>query len=109
MRILLWELAEGWQTYAKIITQRDIDDADQFKPLAEKLRQAGLLRAGLHPLAQMTLIEFVVPSYLACIPLYRLMLPDEDFSSAEALASAREYVIELIVQGLVIDPPPAKV
>ena len=42
MRMLLWEQAEGWQTYAKIISLFDVEDAQQLlDPLI-----AGLLHHG---------------------------------------------------------------
>ncbi len=108
MRILVWEMAEGWQTFARIVTQRDKDDITQFEPLAEKLQKAGLLRRGFNPIAQITLLEFIIPCYMSSIPLMQMLVPAEDFSSAEALAGAREYIVDFIVQGIVIDPSDTK-
>src|SRR2546428_9758346 len=50
MRILLWEQAEGWQTYAKIVPQwLNTEDADQLVTLFHEVRSAGLLRSGFVP------------------------------------------------------------
>lgn len=43
----------------------------------------------------------IVPSN----PLFQLLLPDQDFSSAVGLASARQYIVGLIVTGSMVDPP----
>src|SRR5438067_6748365 len=40
-RMMLWELAEGWQTYAKIASQFTTEDIEQFEMLFSKVRRAG--------------------------------------------------------------------
>jgi TetR/AcrR family transcriptional regulator len=104
-RIYMWEMAEGWQTMAKIFTQRDFDDVDQFTPVLAKLREAGLMRPGLHPLLQISTALFTCALYLSLPPLYKVFLPGTDFSSPAELALAREFVIEFIINGLFIAPP----
>ena len=103
MRILLWEMAEGWQTYSKILTQRDMEDLSQFRPVLEKVKSAGILRSDFDPVAQILLVEFIYPSYLALLPLYRLLVPGQD--APEALAQAREFIINFVVQGIFADGP----
>jgi TetR/AcrR family transcriptional regulator len=102
-RILLWEMAEGWQTMAKIFSQRDMDEIDQFRPFLDRVRRAGLLRSDFDPMAQIMMIEFLYPCYLAIIPLYRILLPDEELSSAIALERARDFIVEFIIHGMVAD------
>ena len=103
-RILLWEMAEGWQTMAKIFSQRDVDDIKQFKPFLDQVRSAGLLRSDFDPVAQIMMIEFLYPCYLAILPLYRIFLPGEELSSATALERARDYIVEFVIHGMVADP-----
>jgi TetR/AcrR family transcriptional regulator len=103
-RILLWEMAEGWQTMAKIFSQRDMDDVAQFKPFFDQVQSAGLLRSDFDPMAQIMMIEFLYPCYLAILPLYRMFLPDEALSSAAALERARDFIVEFIIHGMVADP-----
>jgi TetR/AcrR family transcriptional regulator len=103
-RIYMWEMAEGWQTMAKIFTQRDFDDVDQFGPILAKLQEAGLLRSGLHPLLQLSTALFTCALYLSLPPLYKVFLPGIDFSSPAELARARQFVVEFIVDGLFITP-----
>jgi TetR/AcrR family transcriptional regulator len=103
-RILVWEMAEGWQTMAKIFSQRDMDEINQFRPFLDRVRSAGLLRSDFDPMAQIMMIEFLYPCYLAILPLYRMFLPDEELSSAVALERARDFIVEFIVHGMVADP-----
>jgi TetR/AcrR family transcriptional regulator len=108
MRIYNWEMAEGWQTFSKILTQRDFDDVDEFAPVLAKLQDAGLLRSGLDPLLQFSAAIFTVALYLAIPPLYKTLMPSVDFSSTAELAHAREFVVDFVVHGLLITPPKAK-
>jgi TetR/AcrR family transcriptional regulator len=108
VRMLLWEQAEGWQTYAKIISQFNTEDADQFETLFRKAYNAGLLRSNYVPLIQLTMVLQICLSHLTYIPLYRMILPGEDLSSAAALTRAREYIVEFVVHGMMTDLPETK-
>jgi TetR/AcrR family transcriptional regulator len=108
MRMLLWEQAEGWQTYSKIISQFNTEDADQFETLFRKAYNAGLLRSNYVPLIQLTMVLQICLSHLTYIPLYRMILPGEDLSSAAALTRAREYIVEFVVHGMMTDLPETK-
>ena len=103
-RIVVWEQAEGWQTYAKFISQSDIEDVDKFRILFHKARRAGLLRSDVDPIIQLTIAEQMCWSYLTSIPLYQMLLTSEDLSSAEALVRAREYIVDFVVHGMMVDP-----
>ena len=104
MRMLTWEMAEGWQTYAKITLLLKIDDINQFATLVHPMQSAGLLRSGLNPILQLTMIMQICQSYLTSLPLYQMMLPGEDISSANALSHAREYIIDFVINGIMVDP-----
>jgi AcrR family transcriptional regulator len=104
MRIIVWEQAEGWQTYAKFLSRSDIEDADQFRALLHKACRAGLLRSDVDPIIQLTIAEQMCWSYLTSIPLYQQLLADEDLSSAAALARAREYIVDFVAHGMMADP-----
>lgn len=101
-RIILWEQAEGWQTYTKVISQFDTGDVDQLRMLFDKARRAGLLRSDFDPFVQIVMAEAFCWSYLASIPLYQ-MFTDEDLSSGPALARARAFLVEFIVHGMMVD------
>lgn len=109
MRMLVWEQAENWQTYAKIISRFNTDDAEPFRAFFRKARQAGLLRFDFDPLIQLTLVLQICISYLTYIPLLQMVQgvvgPDENLSSAAALARAREYIVAFVVHGMMVDFP----
>ena len=109
MRTMLWEQAEGWQTYAKIISQFNTENTDQFEALFRKAHSAGLLRTDFAPLIQLTMILQICLSYLTFIPLYEMVLQSgEDLFSAVALKRAREYIVAFVVHGMMIDLPETK-
>jgi AcrR family transcriptional regulator len=107
-RIILWEQAEAWQTYTKIMAQFDTADVDQFKTLFARACSAGLLRSDVDPLIQLMMAQQTCWSYLSAIPLYQTLLPDEDLSSAAALARARQFIVAFVVGGLMGDPETTK-
>lgn len=107
-RIYMWEMAEGWQTFAKILSQRDFDDVDQFQPVLAKLQSAGLLRSSFTPLLQLSSALFFSVLYLATVPLYKVLIPDLDPSSPAQVAQARQFVVDFTVNGLLILPHEAK-
>jgi len=108
-RMLLWEQAEGWQTYSRILSQFNTDDTEQFEAIFRKAWSAGLLRSNFVPLIQLTMILQICLSYLTFIPLYQMFItPGEDFFAAAALARAREYIVAFVVHGMMIDLPETK-
>jgi TetR/AcrR family transcriptional regulator len=104
LRMLTWEMAEGWRTYEQIVSQLQSEDAEQFKALFQQAEHAGLLRSGFTPLIQLAMSTQICQSYLAYLPLYEVMLPDEDVSSLRALSRAREHLVAFIVAGMIVDP-----
>ena len=108
LRIYMWEMAEGWQTFSKIVSQRDFDDVDDFRPVLDKLQSAGLLRSKLPPLLQFSPALFMSALYLSLLPLYKVLIPELEPYSAKELAKAREFVTEFTVNGLLITSAEAK-
>jgi TetR/AcrR family transcriptional regulator len=105
LRIMLWEMAENWQTYTKIASQFPTDDIDLFEGMFHKAHSAGLLRSDFVPVIQLTTLMQICLSYLAFLPLYQVLLPGKELSSAAALAGARKYIVDLVVAGTVKDVP----
>jgi len=105
LRILTWEMAEGWQTYARIASQFPPDESDQFEALFKDAWRARLLRSDFSARIQLTLIFQVCQSYLAFLPLYQVMLPGKEVSPERTLSRAREYIIGFIVAGMMFDLP----
>ncbi len=104
LRILNWEMAEGWQTLGKIFSQRDLQDAENFRPVLEKMQREGLLRPGLDPLRQVAVAVYTGQYYLGSLPLYQIMSPGKDLTSADELARTREFLVDFVVRGLIMDP-----
>jgi TetR/AcrR family transcriptional regulator len=106
VRMLLWEQAEGWQTYLKIFSQFNTDDNVQLETLFRQAHNAGLLRSDFAPLIQLSMLLQICLSYITFIPLYELVLQsNENLSSAAALKRAKEYIVNFVVHGMMIDLP----
>ncbi len=108
VRMLLWEQAENWQTYSQIISQLTQEDGDQFGELFRKARSSGLLRSDFVPLIQLSMILQICLSYLTFIPVYQMVLPEQDVSSVESRARARKYIVDFVVAGMMADPTEMK-
>jgi TetR/AcrR family transcriptional regulator len=103
LRIFQWEQAEGWQTYMKIASQLNTEDMSVAERLIAPARRAGLLRSNVDPVILFIMAAQLCMTYLSSIPLYQGVLPDRDFSSSAALASAREQIVEFVVHGIMAD------
>src|SRR6266581_17001 len=108
IRMIIWEHAEGWQTYAKIASQLEAEDMEQLEALFSKAQRAGLLRSDLDVVVVFLLAAQICWSFPTALPFYQLVLPGRDFSSAAARARAREQIIEFIVAGMMADLPETK-
>lgn len=104
MRILLWEHAEGWQTYTRIASLFEIEGFEQLEALFSGTQKAGLLRSDRDPFVLFLLAEQICWSFPTSLPFYQMILPNKDFLSAEALARERGQIIEFIVSGILVDP-----
>jgi TetR/AcrR family transcriptional regulator len=107
-RILLWEMANGWQTYAKIAAQIDTSEMERLRPLLSAIKDAKLLHSDVDPMMQFVTVESLLMIFQACIPLFQLFLPTESLPSPEALVRAREFIIDFIARGLLADLPESK-
>lgn len=109
VRTMLWEQAEGWQTYSKLVSQVSTEDVDRFEAIFHRAYEAGLLRTDYNATIQLTMILQICLSYLTFTPLYQMfILPGEDFSSPAALARARDYIVSFVVHGIMPDFPETK-
>src|SRR5260370_12762786 len=78
LRMLTWEMAEGWQTYAQIAPQLHFEDIGQFETLLHTAQNTRLLRPDFSHLIQMTLILQLCQAYLASLPLRPKVLPSHE-------------------------------
>jgi TetR/AcrR family transcriptional regulator len=103
MRMIIWEHAEGWQTYAKIASLFEVEGLDQSEALFARARRAGFFRSDFDPVVLFLLAEQICWSYPTSLPFYQIVFPHRDFSSASSRARAREQIIEFIVSGILVD------
>jgi TetR/AcrR family transcriptional regulator len=103
LRILTWEMADGWRTYATIFPGSQQEDAAQFTRFIHQAERAGLLRPGFTPLIRLAMITQICQSYLAYLPLYQMMLAEEDVSTKQALSLTRQHLVRFIVGGMMND------
>jgi TetR/AcrR family transcriptional regulator len=103
VRILMWEMAEGWHTYAQIASQFSTEDRDQFERIFESVRGIGLFRSDFMPALQLATVGQMCLTYLASLPLYQMLLPKQELASVESLARAREYIVNFVVVGMMAD------
>src|SRR5262249_19302789 len=104
VRMLTWEMAEGWQTLTQIASRFPPEYTDQFETLFHRARRAGLLRSDFMPVIQFTMVLQMCQVYLVSLPAYQTMLPGKDLSSADVLAHARAHLINFVVAGMMADP-----
>lgn len=103
-RLLLWEQAQGWQSFARIAAQFPVEARDPFVRFVRRAYAAGLLRSEFHPVIQLAMLLQVCLAYLGAMPAYQLGLaPATDLSSAAALADARAFVVSFVVHGMLRD------
>lgn len=103
-RLLLWEQAQGWQTFTRIAAQFPAPERDPFVAFVRRAYDAGLLRTDFHPVVQLGMMLQVCLAYLSVLPAYQLALPaGTDLSSVGALAAARTYLVTFIVNGMLRD------
>jgi TetR/AcrR family transcriptional regulator len=75
MRMIVWEQAEGWQTYVKIASLFEIEGFERLEAFFSRAQAAGLLRSGLDLSLLFLLAEQICWTYPTSLPFYRLVLP----------------------------------
>lgn len=103
VRMLNWEMADGWQTFATIASQFPPEDTVHLETLFRKAHNAGLLRSDFVPMIQFTMLLSLCQVYLAYLPLYQRLLPNENLASIGGIARMREYVVDFVVAGMMND------
>ena len=106
-RIMAWEAAEGWRTFATCAPQTPQNWSTRGDDLLRRAQAAGVVRADLDPVIMFTLVMSLPLIHLISLPRYQLIFPTFDFTSPEGLAHAREQIIELVVRGALAHPEEA--
>ena len=106
-RIMTWEAAEGWGTFAKCAPPTPVSWSTRAGELVRQAQAAGVVRADLDPVIMFTVVMGLPLIHMVSLPRYQLTFPTIDFTSPEALAHAREQIIELVVRGALAHPEEA--
>lgn len=107
-RILMWEAAEEWQTFASAPAQPAM--TQRFCAIARFLQRAqaaGFIRADIDPIfviANMPLLAMIDRASLA---RHAMFFPDHDFTSPAAQAHARAQIICMVLYST-MTPTPAE-
>ncbi len=104
-RMLMWEAAQGWQTFAKLRVGAGVETRrGAIARFFRQARDAGIIRPDVDPYFLITSVLSMTLIHLASLPRYQLLFPDVDFTSEEALDHAREQLVALIVRGALTHP-----
>jgi TetR/AcrR family transcriptional regulator len=103
-RIINWEQAEGWQTFARIASQFDPDDLARLEAIFSRAQKAGLLRANLDIIVMILLIQQICWSSPNAFPMYQMLLAGKNFSPDTTPKYVREQIIEFLLAGCILDP-----
>lgn len=104
LRILGWEMAEGWHVFT--LGQAPGTERPWLEGVRRLLRrahEAGIIRHALDPDLLLANIMGMPLAYLLSIPRYQVFFPGVDLISDEALARAREQVVTLVLHGILPD------
>lgn len=97
IRMLLWEHAEGWQTYTKLELLFKVEDLEIIKGLFSK---SGKISPESDLFVMLILVEQICWTFLSSFPFYKMILPDRDFTSLVATKKLREQIVQFIVAGI---------
>ncbi len=105
VHILAWEAAEGWKVFNELQLKPGEERwCDQAISFIRRAQAEGIVRPGLDPKILIATIMSSAFIYLLSIPRYQLMFPDADLTSPEALAHAREQIVNLTVHSILVHP-----
>lgn len=100
VRMLLWEHAEGWQTYSRLTSLFKVEDLEQIKELFYRVGKAGAFESEADLFILLILAEQVCWTFLSSFPFYQMILPDQDFSASATRERLREQAVGFIVSGV---------
>lgn len=104
LRILGWEMAEGWHVFT--LRQTPGEERPWLEGVRHLLRRAhdaGIIRHALDPDLLLANIMGMSLAYLLSIPRYQIFFPGVDLTSEEALDRAREQTVTLVLHGIMAD------
>ncbi len=105
VRILAWEAAEGWKTFNELQYKSENGQwAEEVSNFIRRAQAEGIICPKLDPKMLIATVMGISFNYLLSIPRYQLLFPGTNLSSPEALAHAREQIVNLIVRSIFVHP-----
>jgi AcrR family transcriptional regulator len=103
-RMLIWEAAEGWQTYSACpVPPSQVRWPVLARDLIRRAQAVGIVRADIDPEFLIVNVMGMTLIHVISLPRYQALFPDKDLGSPEALARAREQIVGLVLHGM-LDP-----
>jgi AcrR family transcriptional regulator len=102
-RMINWEQAEGWQTFAKLASQFEADDLGRLEAIFSRAQKAGLLRADLDIIVMILLIQQICWSSPNAFPMYQMLLAGKNISLEATPEYIRKQIIEFLLAGFIHD------
>ncbi len=102
LRIFGWEIASGWESFLAVKREH----GDHFKwvglglDFIRRAQEQNIIYRDLDPMMIIVHIMSMATIYLLSIPRYEMLFPDEDLTTTEALAHAREQMVRLAVHAV---------
>jgi TetR/AcrR family transcriptional regulator len=105
VQTLAWEAAEGWQTFSSCAPiNSDLPLPGHVNAYLRRAQQAGVLRPDIDTEVLLATVISLPLNHLISLPRYAVHFPGYDFDSPEALARAREQLLELVLHGTLTIP-----
>lgn len=101
--IITWEMADSWRTYKRINSEFSQGENEPFYQVCRKAVETGRLKSDFAPFIQIIISQPICQLYLAYLPLYQLSFPDQDLTSPGAIEKARDFIVNLILSGILND------
>jgi TetR/AcrR family transcriptional regulator len=107
VRILAWEAAEGWQTFASCAptmpenrSERALALVERAQALVERAHAAGIVRNELDPRLLFTTLISLPLIHMASLPRFAAIFSGADFTLPAAIAHARAQITDLLLCGI---------
>ena len=104
MRLMNWEQAEGWSSFAKISSQIEPTHFPQIEMLFKKAQKSDLIRHDLDISFMLLLIMQICWSAPSLFPLFKCAPVSADHLFSDTFDNFREQTIRFIIEGIINIP-----
>jgi len=104
MRLMNWEQAQGWSSFAKVSSQFEPTHFPQIEMLFKKAQESDLIRNDLDISFMLLLILQISWSVPSLKPLFKCVPVSTDHLFSDTLDNIREQTVRFIVDGIINTP-----